>query len=358
MLVRSMASVQYQWVRASPRQDPDSFLWPAGRSAVIERILVPLDGSASAETGIPYAVALHRAFGSEIVLFRVVEAAPNRPGLFSESMGWRLAEAEGQSYLTKITGKLRDEGIEVRTDVAAGNAASEILDAIRRWDAELVVLTSHGSGSASAFSCGGTASKVISTADTSFLLLRTNPGEEPPEKSLERIVVPVDGSPRSEWALNLAAQIARSSSLELALVHVVARPELLHGAAASPQSGRLAEQLIETNRAAGLRYLDQKKRQLSSPELRVSTRVAVASSVPRAIHGLAFREKGSLLVLSAHGRTPGSGWTYGGTASALLSQSTGPILVFQDLPRREPGRSDHRGRYARTPARSGGLWSE
>jgi hypothetical protein len=73
----------------------------------------------------------------------------------------------------------------------------------------------------------------------------------------------------------------------------------------------------------------------------------VAGSVPRAIQGLASREEGSLLVLCAHGHSAGSGWTYGGVASTLLSHGSGPVLVFQDLPRRRPSRTGRTARYAR-----------
>jgi len=325
---------------------------------MVQRILVPLDGSAVAERTLPYVVALHRAFGSEVILFRVVEAEPGRPGLFSESMGWRLAEAEGRSYLKKMAGRLHEHGIEAEIDMAAGQASTEILDAIRRWDADLVVLAPNGSGKIDFSPSGGTSGKVISSADSSFLLVQASTEVNPAESPVRRVVVPMDGSPRSEWALNLAAALARANGVELILVHVVARPELLQGAGASTEVSKLADQLVEANRVAGLQYLEERKRQLSSSELPVSIRMAVAGSVPRAIHGLAFREEGSLLVLSAHGRAPGSGWPYGGVAWTLLSGSPGSTLVFQDLPRRRPERTDRRGRYARVPSRFGGPGSE
>ena len=314
---------------------------------MIDRILLPLDGSEQAEAALPYAVALHRAFGSRIVLLRVVEANADRPGLFSESMGWRLAEAEGRSYLEQVARRVKELGIEPTLDVVSGNPSEEILDAIRRWETDLVILSSHGEGGAEAFPCGGTTSKVIASADSSLLVIRNGGSVALDEVPLRRVVVPLDGSTRGNWALNLAASLAQANGTELLLVHVVARPEFLQGPGAPEDSERLAERLVEVNRKAALRFLDDKRRQLASPDLEVKTRVSVAGSVPRAIQGLASREKGSLLVLCAHGHSAESGWAYGGVASTLLSHGSGPVLVFQDLPHRRPDRSSRSARYAR-----------
>jgi nucleotide-binding universal stress UspA family protein len=323
---------------------------------MIERILLPLDGSERAEAALPYAVALHRAFGSRIVLLRVVETRSDRPGLFSESEGWRLAQAQGRSYLEQVARRLKELGVEPVIEVVSGNPADEIRVAIRRWETSLVILSSSGEGGAEAFPCGGTTGKVIGSADSSFLVIRGGGSMALDEVPLRRVVVPVDGSTRGNWALNLAAALAQANGAELLLVHVVARPELLKGLGASGDSEQLAERLVEANRKAALRFLDDKRRQLASPDLDVNIRVAVAGSVPRAIQGLASRRDGSLLVLCAHGQSAGSGlaegsarsgWGYGGVASILLFQGSGPILVFQDLPRTWPSRSSETARYAR-----------
>jgi nucleotide-binding universal stress UspA family protein len=323
---------------------------------MIERILLPLDGSERAEAALPYAVALHRAFGSRVVLLKVVETHSDRPGLFSESEGWRLAQAQGRSYLEQVAERLGEQGVEPTVDVVSGNPADEIRVAIRRWETALVILSSYGEGGAESFPFGGTTGKVIASADSSFLVIRGEGSEAADEVPLRRVVVPVDGSTRGNWALNLAAALAQANGAELLLVHVVARPEFLQGAGAPDDSERLVERLVEANRKAALRFLDDKRRQLASPDLEVKIRVAVAGSVPRAIQGLASREEGSLLVLCAHGQSAGSGlaegsarsgWAYGGVASILLFQGSGPVLVFQDLPRTWPARSSRTGRYAR-----------
>lgn len=320
---------------------------------MVERILLPLDGSQVAEMGLVWAAALHRAFGSRIILFRVVEAEPDRPGMFSESMGWRLAEAEGRSYLNAIARELERTGIDADVDVRSGNPSDEILAGISRWKADMVILSSHGEGGAESFPCGGTSSKVIASAGTSILLNRSRSHDAHAARGLRRVVVPLDGSPRADWALKLGAELARNNDADLLLVHVVARPDVLEGALAPLEAEALADRLVEVNTQAGLRLLKARRRQLSSPDLPIHLRVAAASSVPRAIQGLASRKSGSLLVLSAHGRSAGAGGAYGGVASNLLSHGAGPVLVFQDLPQTplsRPGRRVGQARVATSAA--------
>src|SRR5690606_14201337 len=107
--------------------------------------------------------------------------------------------------------------------------AKQILAAVRDERADLLLLTSHGEGGISEFRVSSTAAKVIASAECSVLLV---PALETAEMSEEtskytRIVVPVDGSARSDWAALQAACIAQGSEAELVLVHVVRHPELV-----------------------------------------------------------------------------------------------------------------------------------
>lgn len=340
------------WTREAKRLLPSQPGRPL-ETEMIQRMLLPLDGSSLAEFALPYGRALHRTFGSEVILLRVVESEPEHKGLFSESKEWRLAESEARCYLNRVAGRLEGWDVPTEIDVASGEACDEILAATRRWGADLVIVASRGEGRADTSPHGGTAGKVLSSAHTSFLLVHPPTSEGPSDFSLRRIVVPVDGSPRGAWALNQAALLARTNGAELCMVHVVLRPDVLRFPAAAAEARGLADRLVEVNREAAVRYLEERKRQLASPDLPIEAEVVVADSVPRAIHELAARTPGSLLVLSAHGRSGGAGWTYGGVASALLSHGSVPILVFQDLPRRRRGRTRPAGRYARATARPG-----
>lgn len=315
---------------------------------MVQKVLVPLDGAPRAEASLAWATALHRAFGCGVVLLQVVEGGPQRLGRFSGSMEWRMAQAEATAYLGAVANRLRAEGIGVEVDTAAGCASDEILGAVHRHAADLVLLTRHGQGEALEFPSGGTTAKLVACAGTSFLLvpgLQDGNGDRP----VRRVITPLDGSPRAEWALHLAASVASANEATLVLFHALLRPEVLSSGQEPEGASRLAERLVRLNRRTAHRYLELKADQLSTGKLEVDVELVTTDNVPRAIHDAASREPGGLLVLSAHGKAGRAAWPYGGVASQLILQGTVPTLVFQDLPRKRATRTRSIRRYARTP---------
>src|SRR5437667_12059984 len=93
-------------------------------------IVVPLDGSSLAETILPHASALARAFSAKVTLLRVIPPVTSL-GLmgvelpehwFDEEMAW------SQNYLADVARQLTDEGgIHVQTEVLDGDPATEIV---------------------------------------------------------------------------------------------------------------------------------------------------------------------------------------------------------------------------------------
>lgn len=316
---------------------------------MIEVILVPLDGSALAEATLPYALAVQRAFSSRLLLLRVVGDAEGS----GDSVEWRLSRAEAHSYLEGIAEELREEGCEAEPMVTAGKPSEAILETAREREADLVLLSSHGAGGPSPFEVSGTAHKVLSTGATSVLLVRVAQGARPSRNAeLETILVPVDGSARSDWALCLATSIARSSGAELLLLRVLPRPEgLLPGS-----DEREVDRLLEASRRTAEERMAARVRQVKAPDLEIRTRVVVASSVPRTIDDVATREKASLTVLSAHGSTADERWPYGSVSGALLRNGSSPVLIFQDAPRMET--NGHRLRQSRwSGPRTDTVWT-
>lgn len=303
---------------------------------MISTILVPLDGSSRAEQALGPALAIQQAFeGCEIALLTVVEPPPGPAQGLVQGVEMRLACMEANKYLERQADKLRSLEVPVRLAVAQGSPAVEILDAVRRTKANLLVLTTHGWGEAVEFSSGGTAQKVIEAAECSLLFVRTRVAEEAARRitasGLTKIMVPLDGSLRGDWALHLATSVARMNSAELILVHVVRPPPSLR----DPGSTRtdLAERdWIRAEDTAAKQYLAEREWELEALDLTVRSRVAAASNVADALNAIALQEDVSLIVLAAHGESGPVCRPYGGVTQALLSHGATPILVFQDAP--------------------------
>lgn len=121
-------------------------------------IVVPLDGSAAAERALPVAATFAARSGRAIVLLRVVSAAlvAGSSGEVAEleRAATLHAEREALAYLRSVRQRLA-RGTETETDrvcvqtmVRVGGAAEGILDLAHTHAGSLIVMGTHGQGSA------------------------------------------------------------------------------------------------------------------------------------------------------------------------------------------------------------------
>lgn len=297
---------------------------------VLRRILLPLDGSARAERAIPWVIALGRAFGSEVVLLRVVEGRTASDGAWTDPVSWRMERSEAVAYLERVKTRIEEAGIRVDIDVGVGRPSEEIVEAARDRKADLVALTTHGRGGATMVPLAGTAHKVVSGASTSILLVPASTENHP--GGPRRVLVGLDGSPRAEWALCAATTIARAVGVPLHLVYVVPPAEVLT-VIDDESLQRMAGELAAASRRLGERYLANVSGRLTSPECEMSTRALEATTtVPRALADVAAEEPDTLVVLSARGRSAANGYVYGNVARAMVETARQPLLVLRDAP--------------------------
>ncbi|ADJ25898.1 UspA domain protein [Dehalogenimonas lykanthroporepellens BL-DC-9] len=132
---------------------------------MFKSILVPLDGSALAESILPQAVAIAEPAGAEVTLLRVIE--PLDKGV-RETMGRELAARldevtieEAQAYLDGIAGKLTAEGLSVRSAVITGQPAQAIIEYVGAHAVNLIVMASHGRSGLSRWAFGSVTDKVL-----------------------------------------------------------------------------------------------------------------------------------------------------------------------------------------------------
>jgi nucleotide-binding universal stress UspA family protein len=165
----------------------------------------------------------------------------------------------------------------------------------------------------------------------SILLARAGPpatDESPGEESYERVIIPVDLSRRSDWALSVGVLIARAAAAEIELLHVVSVPELPERVSGDIVGRVHRTRLLEVHREVAREYMVATRDELAAPDVTVRTRLLESSSV---------------LVVSAHGVSGESPWPYGSVASHLIMHGTLPLLVLQDVPREMPLRSEPPG---------------
>ncbi|MGB5303886.1 MAG: universal stress protein [Gemmatimonadota bacterium] len=304
----------------------------------IRRVLVPLDGSLTAESILPHTRSLATSLGSSVRLLHVLEHG-RAGGLSRDSVEWRLHRAEARSYLDQVAERLDLGGLEVDTLVAEGRPGRQVIFEARRWKADLIALSSHGHGGPDLFSLGGIAQKIVSRAGVSILLSRADP--PPPEgapevASYKRVILPVDLSRRSDWALSIGVRIARSGGGEIELLHVVCVPELPERTPGDFVGRVHRTRLIEIHNEAAREYLAAMEQKFAAPGLTIHWRLLESSTVPGALAEMTRADVDGLLVVSAHGLSGASPWPYGSVASHLIMHGKLPLLVLQDVPREMP----------------------
>ena len=134
------------------------------RGTEIRRILCPVDCSEFSASVLAYAAAFAKLFGSEITVLHVFATAVPRAS--SETYpAWLLQVAEARKSIADelhlLLAPLSDAGVTVRTQIAEGNTASEIVRHAAEHDVDLVVMGTHGRCGFDRLTLGSVAEKVL-----------------------------------------------------------------------------------------------------------------------------------------------------------------------------------------------------
>ncbi len=147
-----------------------------------ERILVPLDGSATAEAGLRHAIGLAAALKSRLVLLHVMDdfALTVEMASVAEYEGMRAAlRGYGQDALDKARKAAADAGVMSEAVLREQPQAriSEVIngEAVRHR-CDLVVMGTHGRRGFSRFTLGSNAEAVMRTSTVPVLLVRAGEG--------------------------------------------------------------------------------------------------------------------------------------------------------------------------------------
>jgi nucleotide-binding universal stress UspA family protein len=139
------------------------------------RILVPLDGSETAEKVLPFVTEEARLHNATIVLLRVI--APFRSSLMMVPSLVEQAREQSlkvtQDYLEKIASRLRSEGFEVEIEILNGPPAQKIVDFAEDSGCDLIIIGTRGETGAMQWRFGGVASKVVRAKTTMPVLVVT-----------------------------------------------------------------------------------------------------------------------------------------------------------------------------------------
>ena len=149
---------------------------------MLNKALVPLDGSKESEAAIPYIEELASKLKGEVVLLQVVAQAYrviHGGGDGSAQIPYTEEEMEplrasAGDYLKTVAGGLEGKGITTRSEVRVGTAADEIIKLADELYVDMVAMSTHGRSGVSRWAFGSVADKVLHAGNTPLLLVRVS----------------------------------------------------------------------------------------------------------------------------------------------------------------------------------------
>jgi nucleotide-binding universal stress UspA family protein len=192
------------------------------------RILVPLDGSATAEAVLPYARALAAGFKTAIELLLVVDIGAMAAHMAAERARYldtliETAEKNSAGYLENLAKTFSRSVTECR--VVRGKPEDAILETASRDRNTLIAMATHGRSGATRWLLGSVAEKVLrGTTNPLFLVRAGIEPKVPPQPIINSIVVPLDGSRLAEQMLATVSSWAQALDVEVTLVRAFEFP--------------------------------------------------------------------------------------------------------------------------------------
>lgn len=139
------------------------------------KILVPLDGSKTAEGVLPHAKALAYSEGAQLILLTVA-ANPALDYAFSDPGIAQRAEEEEQSrskkYMAHVETDLKAAGFKVSVVLRVGAVADVILRTAEELQADVIAMSTHGRTGPARWLLGSVAERVVRSSKVPVMLIR------------------------------------------------------------------------------------------------------------------------------------------------------------------------------------------
>jgi nucleotide-binding universal stress UspA family protein len=297
---------------------------------VIQEILVPLDGSGLAESVIPAAAALAKAFGARIKLLHIIEERPpdrihGEPHLTDGD--------QAQAYLDEVARRPVFQGQAVEVHVhptKQGDVAESVVDHAQEFGADLVVLSTHGKSGLRGFLFGRIALRALQRGTTPVLLMNPTTSAAAPPFTCRTILVPLDGTPAHEPALPVASTLARAwkASLHLEIVVPTARTLSGHEAATGVLMPLATRAILDMAERGAHEYVERLAQTLRAEGISASSHVSRGEPAASLVEA-AEKVGADLVVMASHAKGAMDAFWSGSLTPKVVERLQRPILLVR-----------------------------
>ncbi len=290
----------------------------------LRKIMCPIDFSRGARDAMAVAVRLAKEHDAELVLVHAWYLAPTALAgefMYPVEIIRGLVE-DSEAGLEKAVGEARAQGApKVSSKIVDGQPWAKIVECAE-LDAEidLIVIGTRGRTGLARVFLGSVAEMVVRHSPCSVLAVPDDAGTRP----FSRVLCPIDFSPSSRQALELALDLSPAAKLAITLLHVIEPPRLYAEDPTSmeivPGLGARSQQLLEQwGREVAA------ERSLAAGSVTARVRLGRAGTQILAMIG----EEGAfdLVALGSHGRTGLSRMLLGSVAERVVREAGLRVLV-------------------------------
>lgn len=271
----------------------------------MKKIIVPTDFSPQAENALRVAADMARENDGEIYLLHLLDLplhlANNGSSNLPEALFFMKLAKEKFDNLTKSDFL---EGVTIHGDVETGATFDGIMNTIKRHQADLIVMGSHGSEGVKNMFIGSNAEKVVRNSEVPVLVVK----ERKQRLDVNDMVFATDLDPESAGALKEANEFARKTKCNLHLLYV-----------------NTPSKFLPTNQAE-LKVQEYLKAIDVTP---TDYTIYNDYSVEEGVFNYTKEIKGDIIGLANHGRKGLSHFFNGSVSEDIVNHSSLPVVTFR-----------------------------
>jgi len=295
-------------------------------------IMAPTKGSDSERAAISVAVKLAQRFDADLRLVRVetaplvIETVPRPPVLaiteqtLRDERLARLRKLEALGIECRALGDIR-----VITALENGRVAPALRDHARKFDVDLIVMSSRSRGGVKRITLGSVTDYLIRHTNIPVLVVKPPASfiAATPEETFSRIVVPLDGSLLAEQILPDVAAFASRLNSTVSLLQVLT--PLTYSQKEIMQPGL---PWWDTAMAIADAYLARAASYLTEEGLTVSKEIVLSDDIATAILDYSTRTSADLIAIATSGAGGMSRFVFGTVADEVTRKSPTSLLVL------------------------------
>lgn len=303
---------------------------------MFRKILVPLDGSDTAECVLPH-VKLLASTDENVTTDFIYIVAPLDAPMIDAKYRKKIETESRQAAADYLKRLINKSGLKekARAVVIAGKVAETITDYAVSNKQDLIIMATHGRSGVSRWFYGSVADKVVHAAATPVSLVKAGSGckaSYPAGRRL-RILVPLDGSIVAESVLRPLKEINRQlkdRKLDIILARVC---EIFPTPVGYPPPLSMSwEEYLSYEkkrcRAICHDYLSSVQGKLARAGIKTRIEIPEGNSAELLIDYINHNAV-DLVLISTHGRTGFSRWAFGSIAEKVLKGSNSPVLLIR-----------------------------